>query len=92
MTTDRLHTLKEVDFGCWWTWDGIESTYHRWRVSCVESTSELYTTQPGEPETRLKLGHFESRDFVETVLEGWAKPLSTIGHNLSALIKRIVNL
>jgi hypothetical protein len=84
----KTDSSKEVDFGVWWTLNGDERQFPRWRVSWVVKTGELYAIQPGRPELHIELCYFDSRAEVENTLEGCAEPGSQIYHNLKALMAR----
>jgi hypothetical protein len=64
---------REVDFGVWWTDDGI--TWPHWRVSWVQATGELYAIrQVGSGGRGLEiriLGVERDEQELERRLEGW---------------------
>lgn len=81
----------ESDFGGWYSLNGEQNpAAHRWSVSWIEDTGEIYarcahtdeyillgTTKPGDEE------------HLEKALEGWANPDREVFHHLQALWEQI---
>ncbi len=77
----------EVDFGVWWTFQGYP-LWHRWRVSWIPSTGELYACQP-HTNYYIELATIPNRESVEKVMDGWANPEGPLYQNLLALTEQL---
>lgn len=79
----------EVDFGCWWSENGISHGPY-WRVSWNAERHELYATRRmNGREERIVLGQFAEKKDAEAAMEGWADTDSPIYENLTALKQRL---
>lgn len=81
----------EYDFGGWYSLNGEKNpAAHRWSVSWIEDTGEIYARCEHDDEY-IVLGKTNPRDeaHCEKALEGWANPDLEVFHNLQALWEQI---
>lgn len=81
----------EHDFGGWYSLNGEKNpAAHRWSVSWIEDTGEIYARCEHEDQYII-LGKTNPGDeeHVEKALEGWANPDLEVFHNLQALWEQI---
>ncbi len=86
---DNVRSISnEVDFGFYWTPNGNENVFPRWRVSWIVNTGELYAVQVAK-DRYILLDVVRERTEVDKLMEGWAESGSPIYHNLRSLARRI---
>jgi hypothetical protein len=81
----------ESDFGGWYSLNGEKNpAAHRWSVSWIEDTGEIYARCEHTDEYIL-LGMTKPGDEsqVERALDGWSNPDLEVFHNLQALWEQI---
>lgn len=83
----------ESDSGGWWSLNGDgNGSSHRWSVSWIQDTGELYARNDADDEyILLAVTAPGDEKAADALLQGWESPESPIYENLQTLFDRIRN-